>query len=35
VGIIDGSHQAIDTAAIDAYEKKQSKKYSERTGNAN
>lgn len=34
-GIIDGSHQAIDSAAIDAYEKKQSKKYSELTGDAN
>jgi len=34
-GIIDGSHQAIDSAAIDAYEKKQPKKRSEQTGNAN
>lgn len=34
-GIIDGSHQAIDSAAIDADEKKQPKKRSEQTGNAN
>ncbi|MFC5559579.1 transposase [Ureibacillus thermophilus] len=34
-GIIDGSHQAIDSAAIDAYKKKQPKKRSEQTGNAN
>lgn len=33
-GIIDGSHQAIDSAAIHAYEKKQPKKRSEQTGNA-
>jgi len=34
-GVIDGKHQAIDSAAIDAYEKKQPKKRSEQTGNAN
>lgn len=34
-GIIDGSHQAIDSAAIDAYEKKRPKKRCEHTGNAN
>ncbi|MBN2981045.1 MULTISPECIES: transposase [Cohnella] len=34
-GIIDGSHVAIDSAAIHAYEKKQPKRKSERTGNAN
>jgi len=34
-GVIDGSHQAIDSTAIDAYEKKQPKKRSEHTGNAN
>lgn len=34
-GIIDGSHIAIDSAAIHAYEKKQPKKKSEQTGNAN
>jgi hypothetical protein len=34
-GIIDGSHIAIDSAAIHAYEKKQPKRKSEQTGNAN
>lgn len=34
-GIIDGSHVAIDSAAIHAYEKKQPKRKSELTGNAN
>ena len=34
-GVIDGRHQAVDSAAIDAYEKKQPKKRSELTGNAN
>ncbi|WP_407668700.1 transposase [Paenibacillus bouchesdurhonensis] len=34
-GIIDGSHVAIDSAAIHAYEMKQPKRKSERTGNAN
>lgn len=34
-GIIDGSHVAIDSAAIHAYEKKQPKNKSEQTGNAN
>lgn len=34
-GIIDGSHVAIDSAAVHAYEKKQPKKKSEQTGNAN
>jgi IS5 family transposase len=34
-GIIDGSHVAIDSAAIHAYEKKQRKRKSEQTGNAN
>lgn len=34
-GVIDGSHVAIDSAAIHAYEKKQPKKKSEQTGNAN
>ncbi|SMG52993.1 transposase [Paenibacillus aquistagni] len=34
-GIIDGSHVAIDSAAIHAYEKKQPKKKSKQTGNAN
>ncbi|MFC0216753.1 transposase [Paenibacillus chartarius] len=34
-GIIDGSHVAIDSAAINAYEKKQPKRKSELTGNAN
>jgi transposase, IS5 family len=34
-GIIDGSHVAIDSAAIHAYEKKQPKSRSEQTGNAN
>jgi IS5 family transposase len=34
-GIIDGSHVAIDSAAIHAYEKKQPKRKSELTGDAN
>jgi Transposase DDE domain/Transposase domain (DUF772) len=34
-GIIDGSHIAIDSSAIHAYEKKEPKRKSERTGNAN
>lgn len=34
-GIIEGSHVAIDSAAIHAYEKKQPKSRSEQTGNAN
>ncbi|MNW42691.1 Transposase DDE domain protein [compost metagenome] len=34
-GIIDGSHIAIDSAAILAYEKKQPKRKSEQTGHAN
>jgi transposase, IS5 family len=34
-GIIDGSHVAIDSAAIHAYEKKQPKRKSEQTGDAN
>jgi len=34
-GIINGSHVAIDSAAIHAYEKKQPKRKSELTGNAN
>ncbi|WP_405175624.1 transposase [Paenibacillus sp. FSL H8-0261] len=34
-GIIDGSHDAIDSAAIHAYEKKEPKRKSELTGNAN
>lgn len=34
-GIIDGQHVAIDSAAIDAYEKKQPKSRSANTGNAN
>lgn len=34
-GILDGSHVAIDSAAIHAYEKKQPKRRSEQTGNAN
>lgn len=34
-GVIDGKHQALDSAGIDAYEKKQPKKRSELTGNAN
>ncbi|MBP2898874.1 transposase [Escherichia coli] len=34
-GIIDGSHVAIDSAAIHAYEKKQPKRTSELAGNAN
>ncbi|WP_342435569.1 transposase [Paenibacillus sp. FSL L8-0436] len=34
-GIIDGTHVAIDSAAIDAYEKKEPKRKSELTGNAN
>jgi len=34
-GILDGSHVAIDSAAIHAYEKKQPKRKSELTGNAN
>ncbi len=34
-GIIDGSHVAIDSAAIHAYEKKQPKRKNELTGNAN
>lgn len=34
-GIIDGNHVAIDSAAIHAYEKKQPKRKSELTGNAN
>ncbi|MNJ39806.1 Transposase DDE domain protein [compost metagenome] len=34
-GIIDGSHVAMDSAAIHAYEKKQPKRKSELTGNAN
>lgn len=35
VGIIDGTHVAIDSAAIHAYEKKEHKRKSELTGNAN
>ncbi len=34
-GIIDGSHIAINSTAILAYEKKQPKRKSELTGNAN
>jgi transposase len=34
-GIIDGSHLAIDSTAIGAYEKKQPKQQSQKTGNAN
>nr|WP_238996752.1 hypothetical protein [Paenibacillus pinistramenti] len=34
-GIIDGSHVAIDSATIHAYEKKQPKKKSNQTGNVN
>ena len=34
-GIIDGSHLAIDSTAICAYEKKQPKSRSQETGNAN
>lgn len=34
-GIIKGNHLAIDSAAIEAYEKKQPKSRSEQTGNAN
>lgn len=34
-GIIEGSHVAIDSAAIHTYEKKQPKKKSEQTGHAN
>ncbi|EGL83967.1 transposase IS4 family protein, partial [Caldalkalibacillus thermarum TA2.A1] len=34
-GIIDGQHVAIDSAAIEAYEKKQPKSRSAQTGNAN
>lgn len=34
-GSMDGSHVAIDSAAIHAYEKKQPKRKSEQTGNAN
>ena len=34
-GIIHGSHVAIDSTAIEAYEKKQPKSRSEQTGNAN
>jgi len=34
-GVIGGRHQAVDSAGIDAYEKKQPKKRSELTGNAN
>lgn len=34
-GIIDGNHVAIDSASIHAYEKKQPKRKSEQTGNAN
>lgn len=34
-GILDGSHVAIDSTAIRAYEKKQPKRKSEQTGNAN
>ncbi|WP_098743605.1 transposase [Paenibacillus sp. EZ-K15] len=34
-GIIDGTHVAIDSAAIHAYEKKEPKRKSELTGNAN
>jgi len=34
-GIIDGSHLAIDSTAIGAYEKKQPKSRSQETGNAN
>jgi IS5 family transposase len=34
-GILDGSHLAIDSAAIKAYEKKQPKCRSQETGNAN
>lgn len=35
VGIIDGSHLAIESTAIGAYEKKQPKSRSQETGNAN
>jgi IS5 family transposase len=34
-GILDGSHVAIDSTAIRAFEKKQPKRKSEQTGNAN
>jgi len=34
-GVIDGSHLAIDSTAISAYEKKQPKSRSQETGNAN
>jgi|UniRef100_A0A8R1ELY9 IS5 family transposase len=34
-GVIDGSHVAIDSAAIHAYEEKKPKRKSEQTGNAN
>jgi transposase len=34
-GLIEGKHVAIDSAAIHAYEKKQPKRKSEQTGNAN
>ena len=34
-GILDGSHLAIDSTAIGAYEKKQPKSRSQQTGNAN
>ncbi|GEO27601.1 transposase [Alicyclobacillus acidoterrestris] len=34
-GIIDGSHLAIDSTAVGAYEKKQPKSRSQETGNAN
>jgi len=34
-GVIDGSHVAIDSAAIHSYEKKQPKRKCELTGNAN
>jgi IS5 family transposase len=34
-GLIDGNHVAIDSTAIHAYEKKQPKRKSEQTGNAN
>jgi len=34
-GVLDGSHVAIDSTAIRAYERKQPKRKSEQTGNAN
>ncbi|QCT02404.1 transposase IS4 family protein [Paenibacillus algicola] len=34
-GVIDGSHVAIDSAAIQAYEKKNPESKSEQTGHAN